>query len=394
MENRSYAPDKLYAFFSPNKIIIGAGAAKGVGAQVRGLNCTKALIVTEPGIIRAGLLESIRESLLSEKIEVGIFDRVELEPPARVMDECGERAREGGFDIIVGLGGGSSLDTAKGASIVATNKGKVLDYAGMDRVPARGLPKIFLPTTTSGSEVTRVFAPTDETDGTKKVIYSTFNLADVAIVDPLLTVSLPPDITADTGIDALAAAIETYVCVNESPFSDLLALEAIRLVSRSLPVAFAKGNHVGAKFDLCLAALFGNLAWQSGGLGAVHGLTYVLETECGLKHARASSVMLPHVMEYNLVGNPRKYGEIAGAMGESVDGLSFFEAAERSVRAVKRLLLAVNISDRLSDYGVTRENVPRLVAGAMKQARLFVPNPRNLTEEDVEKIYLKALGYT
>lgn len=392
MEKSSWPPDKLCAFFSPNKIMIGAGAAKKTGIEARGLGGTKALIVTDPGIVKAGLLEGIRDSLLSEKIDVGIFDRVELEPPARVMDECGRYAREGNFDIIIGLGGGSSLDTAKGASIIATNKGKVLDYAGTDLVPVRGLPKIFLPTTASGSEVTRVFAPTDETDGTKKVIYTMFNLADVAIVDPLLTLSLPPDLTADTGIDGLVAAIETYVSVNETPFSDLLALEAIRLVSRSLPVAFAKADHVGAKFDLCLAALFGNLAWQSGGLGAVHGLTYVLETECGLKHARASSIMLPHVMEYNLVGNVRKYGEVALAMGEHIEGLSPFEAAERSVRAVKRLLAAVNISDRLSDYGVAKEKIPRLVAGAMKQARLFVPNPRNLTEEDVEKIYLKALG--
>jgi alcohol dehydrogenase class IV len=392
MEKKSFSPDKLCTFFSPLKILLEAGATARTGIEARRLGAKKALIVTDPGIIAAGLVDPVRASLLGEKIEVSVFDGVEPEPPARVMDRAGQAARAGGVDVIIGLGGGSSLDTAKGASILGTNEGGVLDYAGHDMVPTRGLPKVLLPTSASGSEVTRVFAPTDEKDGTKKVIYTPFNLAEVVIVDPLLGMSMPPEMTAETGIDGMVAAIESYVCVNESPFSDLLALEAIRLASQSLPIAFAKADHLSARLDLCLSAVLANLAWQSGGLGAVHGLTYVLETECGLKHARASSVMLPHVMEYNLVGALGRYASVAEAMGENVSGLSPFDAADRAVFAVRRLLRAVGISDRLSDYGVTKEHLPRLVAGAMKQARLFVPNPRNLTEEDVEKIYLNALG--
>jgi len=391
MKESIFSTARIYSFFSPNKILLGAGAAKQIGKEARFLDGQKALIVTDPGVVKAGLIESVKESLVSENVEVGIFDKVELEPPARVIDDCAKIAREDGYNIIVGLGGGSSLDTAKGASIMATNKGKVLDYTGMDLVTKRGLPKIFLPTTGSGSEVTRVFAPTDERDNTKKVVYSIFNLADVIIADPLLTLSLPPDLTADTGVDALVGAIEAYVSVNATPFSDILALEATRLISENLPMVYAKGDHISARLNMSLAAILANLAWQSGGLGAVHALSYILETECHLKHARATSIMLPHVMEYNKIGNLVKYAQIAKAMGENIEGLPHYEAAERSVNAVKKLLTVVNISFRLSDYGVSKENLPGLVEGAMKQARLFVPNPRNLTEADVKNIYLKAL---
>ena len=392
MINDSYELKRACDFFSPAKIVVSIQAAKQVGKEAKLLNAGKALLVTDKGIVKAGLVDDIQESLMSEKVDIFVYDGVELEPPARVIDECGRLARDGGFDIIVGLGGGSSLDTAKGASIIATNKGKVLDYAGMDLVPERGLPKILIPTTVSGSEVTRVFAPTDETDQTKKVIYSSYNLADVVIVDPLLTISLPPDLTADTGMDALVAAIETYVSLNATPFSDILAVEAIRLISENLPIAYAKGDHIEARFNMSFAALLANLAWQSGGLGAVHGLTYVLETECGLRHARASSIMLSHVMAFNKIGNLHKYGQIAKAMGESIEGLSPYDAAGKSISAVKKLLETVNISIKLADYGVSKENLPKLVEGAMKQARLFVPNPRNLNAEDVANIYLKALG--
>ena len=390
MKNNFFATDRICSFFSPNKIILGVGVAKQAGREAKFLGGEKALIVTDPGVVKAGLLEGIQESLMSEKVRVGIFDRVEPEPPARVIDECAKLAREENYNIIIGLGGGSSLDTAKGASIMATNKGKVLDYTGMDMVPKKGLPKILLPTTGSGSEVTRVFAPTDETDMTKKVVYSNFNFADVVMVDPLLTISLPPDLTADTGIDALVAAIEPFVSVTATPFSDILAIEAIRLISENLPIVYAKGDNIMARFNMSLAAINANLAWQSGGLGAVHALSFILETEANLRHARATSIMLPHVMDYNKIGNPFKFGQIAQAMGENVNGLPLYEAAEKSIDAVKKLLEALHISMRLSDYGVSKEKLPNLVEGAMKQARLFPPNPRSLTREDVKNIYLKA----
>lgn len=391
MKSSFYTLDKISTFLSPNKIILGTGATKQVGIESKALGGKKALIVTDPGVVKAGLIDGVQESLESEKINSGIFDQVEAEPPARIVDECAQIARREGYDIIIGIGGGSSLDAAKGVSIMAINKGKVLDYAGTDLVTKKGLPKILLPTTGgTGSEVTRVFVVTDEAENTKKVIYSNYNLADVAIIDPVLTISMPPVVTADTGIDALIHAIETYVSVNATPFSDILAIEAINLIAHNLPIAYAKGSNIEARYNMALAASLAGLAFTSGGLGAVHGLAYVLGTEYHMSHGRSNAIMLPHVMDYNKIGNLNKYAQIAQAMGENIEGLSSYEAAEKSVDASKKLLEAVNISIKLPDYGIRKEDLPKLVEGGMKQARLFVPNPRNLIKEDVEIIYEMA----
>lgn len=391
MKSSFYTLDKISTFLSPNKIILSTGATKQVGIESKALGGKKALIVTDPGVVKAGLIDGVQESLESEKINSGIFDQVEAEPPARIVDECAQIARREGYDIIIGIGGGSSLDAAKGVSIMAINKGKVLDYAGTDLVTKKGLPKILLPTTGgTGSEVTRVFVVTDEAENTKKVIYSNYNLADVAIIDPVLTISMPSVVTADTGIDALIHAIETYVSVNATPFSDILAIEAINLIAHNLPIAYAKGSNIEARYNMALAASLASLAFTSGGLGAVHGLAYVLGTEYHMSHGRSNAIMLPHVMDYNKIGNLNKYAQIAQAMGENIEGLSSYEAAEKSVDASKKLLEAVNISIKLPDYGIRKEDLPKLVEGGMKQARLFVPNPRNLIKEDVEIIYEMA----
>ncbi|MFQ5996797.1 MAG: iron-containing alcohol dehydrogenase, partial [Dehalococcoidales bacterium] len=322
----------------------------------------------------------------------GIFDKVEAEPPARIVDECAQVVQAKGYDIIIGIGGGSSLDVAKGASIVATNKGKVLDYAGTDVVPRSGLPKILIPTTAgTGSEVTRVFVVSDEAEKIKKAVYSDFVLADVAIVDPLLTVSMPPTVTADTGMDALVHAIESYVSVNATPFSDILAIEAIHLIAENLPAAYAKANNMEARFNMSLAATLAGMAFTSGGLGVVHALSNPLGMEYHLTHGRSNAVMLPYVVDCNKIGNLKKYAHITRAMGENIEGLSAYQAAEKLVVCLNRLLEVLNIARKISAYGVSREDIPKFVESSMKIGRLFIWNPRNLTEEDVKNIYTSAL---
>jgi alcohol dehydrogenase class IV len=202
--------------------------------------------------------------------------------------------------------------------------------------------------------------------------------------------SLPPVVTADTGMDALVHAIESYVSVNTSPFAEILSLAAIRLIAGYLPKACAKGSQVEARYYMLLAANLAGTAFTSGGLGAVHGLAYVLGTEYHLSHGRSNALMLPRVMEYNLSGNFRKYAEIASAMGEAVTGLAPWEAAAKAVEAVKRLLRTINLPADLAAYGIPKSDLPKLVEGGMKQARLFIPNPRDLTEKDVEAIYAGA----
>ncbi len=382
---------KVNTFLSPNRVILGNGTATQVGNEAKKLGAQKALIVTDAGVVKAGLTRDIEESLEAQKIESGIFDRVEAEPRARLIEECKQAACDGGYDIVIGVGGGSSLDVAKGAAIMATNRGKIVDYAGTDLVPLRGLPKILIPTTAgTGSEVTRVIIITDDSDGSKKAIFSDLVLADIAIVDPLLTLSMPPAVTADTGIDALVHAVETYASVNATPFSDVLALEAIRLIAENLPASYAKAANIEARFNMSLAATLAGMAFTSGGLGAIHALAYPLGTEYHLSHGRSNAIMLPYVVDYNKIGNLSKYADIAEAMGEDIEGLSAHEAAEMLVASLHGLLEDVSIPSKISAYGVPEEDIPKLVEGGMKQSRLFIPNPRDLTEADVKNIYSAA----
>jgi alcohol dehydrogenase class IV len=382
---------RIHPFFSPSKILFGIDAVKEVAAEVKVLGGGKALIVTDPGLVKAGLVEAIEGPLNSEGITYSLYDKVEPEPPARVVDQCAQYLKDEKCDSIIGMGGGSSMDVAKGVSILATNKGNILDFCGVELVPRRGIPKILIPTTAgTGSEVTRVMVVTDEASGIKKALYSTYALADVAIVDPLMNLSMPPTVTADTGMDALVHAIETFVSLNATPFSDILAMEAIQLIAENLTMAFAKGENIDARYQMSLAATTAGLAFGSGGLGAVHAFSNPLGIEYHLSHGRTNAIMLPHIMAYNLIGNPTKFAWIAGAMGEEVEGLPSMEAATLGVGAVQELLNRLKIPIRLRDYDIPQEDIPKLVEGAMKVSRLFVPNPRNLTREDVEEIYRTA----
>ena len=382
---------KIHSFFSPNKILFGIGASKEIGKETKALGGTKALIITDPGVANSGLIDPIRSNLEEAGLKVFLFDRVEPEPPASVVDEGVQYIKETGADIVVGLGGGSSLDVAKGVSLLVRNTGKVLDYRGIDLIPKRGLPKILVPTTAgTGSEVTRVFVVTDQKDNMKKVIYSNYAIADLAIVDPMLTLSMPGKVTADTGMDALVHAIETYVSMNATPFSDISASKAIALIAKYLPMAFAKSENIEARYHVSFASLLAGLAFASGGLGAVHALAYPLGTEYHLPHGRTNAIMLPHVMEFNLIGNRSRYALIAEMMGKGGNIIDLKAKVAKAVEAVTELLDDVQIPYHLRDYGIPKEAIPKLVDGGMKQARLFVPNPRNLSESDVEAIYIKA----
>jgi alcohol dehydrogenase class IV len=384
--------NKAHVFYSPHKIVFGTGTASGIGAEVRGLGASKVFIVTDPGVAKAGLLTSITSSLEKAQLAYVIYDKVEAEPPVRLVDEGVGRFRAEGCDLVLGVGGGSSLDVAKGVSIVAGNGGRILDFAGMDLVKKPGAPKILMPTTAgTGAEITRVLVVTDETESTKKVVYSFYCLPELAVVDPLLTYSMPPSVTADTGMDALVHAIETFVSVHATPFSDILAEKAIAWIGRYLPIAWSKGGNQEARYYMSLAATLSGLAFASGGLGAVHGLSYVLGTRYHMPHGRSNAIMLPHVMKYNLPGAPEKYAAIAALLGRCTQSCDVNRAAALSVEAVEDLLKTLQISCRLMDYGISEKEMPFLVEGSLKQSRLFAFNPRDLSEKDVRAIYQSAI---
>jgi len=382
---------KTDIFYSPNKIVVGLETASLAGSEVRQLRGEKVLVVTDPGVIQADLIKPIEASLQSENISYVVYDGVEPEPPSRVIDRGAEIFKSEGCDLVLGVGGGSSLDVSKGVSILAANEGRILDYCGIDQVAKKGAPMILMPTTSgTGSEVTRVLVLTDEEQNAKNVVFTPFALADTAIVDPLLTLSMPPKVTADTGVDAMVHAIETYVSMNATVFSDILAERAIDLITRYLPVAWAKGSNTEARHYMSLAATLAGVAFGSGGLGAVHALAYPLGTDYHMTHGRTNAIMLPHVMQFNLRGSAEKYAGIASFMGRDIEGLSQLEAADLAVEAVLELLDAIGVSCQMKDYDIPEDDIPKLVEGAMKQARLFVPNPRDLNEDYVRAIYEEA----
>jgi alcohol dehydrogenase class IV len=383
--------NKTHFFYSPNKIVFGPDAIKGLGSEALQLGAKKAFIVTDPGVVKADLLQPVKSSLESAGIQCIVYDRVEPEPPVRCVKEATDQFLLEQCNLIIGLGGGSSLDVAKGISLLATNGGNILDLCGIDLVKKKGVPKILIPTTSgTGSEVTRVLVLTDEKNNTKEVINSIHCLADVAIVDPLLTLTIPSKVTADSGMDALVHAIETYVSVNATPFSDMFAEKAIQWIGEYLPIAWAKGSNLEARHFMSLAALYAGTAFASGGLGAVHALAYPIGTEYRLPHGRSNAIMLPHIMKFNLSGNPEKYASIAALMGKRIEGLPAVKGALLAIEAVQELLEILQIPYRLRDYGISKKDFPKCVEGAMRFARLFVPNPRDLREEDVLSIYEAA----
>jgi alcohol dehydrogenase class IV len=383
--------NKTHFFYSPNKVVFGPDTIKSLGNEALQLGAKKALIVTDPGVVKADLLQPLKSSLELAGIQCIVYDRVEPEPPIRCVKEATDQFLSQRCDVIIGLGGGSSLDVAKGVSVLATNGGNLLDLVGIDLVKKRGAAKILIPTTSgTGSEVTRVSVVTDENDNTKKVVNSIYALADVALVDPLLTLSVPPKVTADTGTDALVHAIETYVSLNATPFSDILAERAIRWIATYLPIAWAKGSNLEARYFMSLAATTAGMAFASGGLGAVHALAYPIGTEYRLPHGRSNAIMLPHIMKYNLSGNPEKYSNVAALMGKRIEGFPAIKGSLLAIEAVHELLETLQIPYRLRDYGISKKDFPKFVEGAMRFARLFVPNPRDLTEEDVLSVYEEA----
>jgi alcohol dehydrogenase class IV len=383
--------EKGHVYYSPNKILFGPNTIKRLGNEVLQIGGKRALIITDPGIVHASLIQPVKASLDTAGISYVVYDQVKPEPPISCVVEATARFESERCDMVVGVGGGSAMDVAKAVSLKATNEMGIIEMCGLDLVKKRGVPKILIPTTSgTGSEVTRNSVLFDEKQNMKVVINSLYALADVAIVDPLLTLTVPPQGTADTGMDALVHAIETYVAATATPFSDILAERPIEWITQYLPTAWAKGSNLEARYYMSFAATTAGMAFGSGGLGAVHALAYPIGTEFHLSHGRSNAIMLPHVMRYNLSGNPGKYNKIAVLMGEDVEGLTPREAAELSVEAVKTLLSTVEVSFHLRDYGIPRETIPKLVEEGMKYARFFTLNPRDLREQDVRFIYEEA----
>lgn len=292
---------------------------------------------------------------------------------------------------MVGIGGGSSLDTAKGLSLLFTHGGIGQNYGGTEKVPGPCLPVFACPTTAgTGSEVTNIAVFDDRERGIKEGIVSNYLLARVAFVDPTLTYGCPPKVTAASGMDALIHAIESYTGNKASTFSDALALEAMRLIVGNLRQAVKNGADKEARNQMAEGALFGGMAFMNAGCAGVHALAFPLGSQFHVPHGVANAVLLPYVTECNLCSNLSRYATVAKMLGVKTEGLASEEAAQKGLAAMKALAKDVGIPIRLRELGVSREALEGLAKATMNVTRLLANNPKQLTLDDVRGIWENA----
>ncbi|MGD6968365.1 iron-containing alcohol dehydrogenase [Rossellomorea vietnamensis] len=370
----------------------GWGSLEQLVPEVQKYAPEKILVVTDPLLADIGLAKRVTEPLEENGFNVTVYTEVVPEPPLETGEKLVSFTREGNFELVIGVGGGSAMDLAKLAAVMAAHEVPAADYlnlSGTKQVEHKGLPKILIPTTSgTGSEVTNISVLSLES--TKDVVTHDYLLADVAIVDPELTVSVPPKVTAATGIDALTHAVEAYVSVNASPTSDGLALQAIRLIARSIRTAVKDGENKQARIDMSHGSYIAGLAFFNAGVAGVHALAYPLGGQFHISHGESNAVLLPYVMGYIRKSCTTRMADILNALGGNSLYLSDDEASYKCVEELVRLVKDVGIPQTLSEFDIPETALESLTQDGVKQKRLLARSPLPLGEEDIRKIYRSA----
>lgn len=382
---------RLFTFKMCEKLVMDNGAIERLPLLIEKLEAKKPLIITDPGLVKAGIMQSVTDLLHRNHIFPAQYTEVEADPSLEIVFEALEIARSRKADLIIGLGGGSALDIAKIVAVLMKNNDPLEKYIGIDNIPGAGLPTIMIPTTSgTGSEVTPIVVLSDKKEHLKKGIVSDYLYPSVALVDPNLTVSLPSHITAYTGIDALTHAIEAYTNKFAHPFVDTFALKAIELISQNLLTAVREGDNKVARYNMSLGSLYGGLCLGSVNTAAVHALAYPLGGTYDVPHGVANSLLLPYVIEFNSSHCAARYGNVAEAMGADISQLSDEEAARLCIGKVKDLCSKSGIIQRISELDIPETAIDEMAAGAMKVTRLLNNNPKPVTLEDASHIYKQA----
>ncbi|MBC3951319.1 iron-containing alcohol dehydrogenase [Pseudomonas folii] len=379
----------IAAFKIANKLITGAAAIEQLAAELTRLNISNPLIVTDAILVKSGTVDLALAQLGGRAY--GIFDQVKPEPEISIVEDCTVAYRQGGHDGLIGLGGGSAIDIAKGVAAFVGHDGPLAELFGVDQVRRKGPPLIAIPTTAgTGSEVTNVAIFSDKQAQLKKGIVSDYLLPDVALVSPVMTLTCPRTVTAASGVDALVHAIESYLSVNRSLITDSLALGAIKLIAKALPKAYANPADLVAREHMATASLMAGMAFGNAGVGAVHALAYPLGGRFNIAHGVSNALLLPYVMAWNKMACVERFRDIAEAMGLRVEHLSDEDAANQAVQAMADLCQAVDIPKGMRSFNVPEDAIPAMAEEASKIDRLMRNNPRKLTAADIEKIYRAA----
>ncbi len=396
-----------WTFHTAGELVFGRGAAAQLGRRLASSGAKRVLVVTDAHLIQAGLVDRIRSALSDAGVACEVFAGGRAEPSLAVADEAVAAGRVCRPDWLVGLGGGSNLDLAKVVALILAHGGTPADYVGEDRVPGPVLPLAAVPTTAgTGSEVSAAAVLTDTERQLKVGLMSNHLRPRLALVDPLLTVSCPPRVTADSGIDALTHAIEALTAVDfqqfplpaekvsvyqgRFPLADLAAREAVRLVGRHLATAVHEPENLEAREGMALAATLAGMAFSNAGVAAVHALEYPVGAAVHCSHGAGNGLLLPYVMQFNQAVRQRELAEIASLLGADVAGLEPEAAAQAAIEAVRRLRREIGIPDRLRELGVRVEQLRTFAEKAGSIERILRVNPRPATVDDLEAIYRAA----
>lgn len=377
-----------FEFVLPTKISFGEGVSQNLADEIKKMGHSRPMVITDKGLIAAGIIDKITASLAESKIQYQIFDGIEPNPRDITVQKAYQMAEEYDADMLVAIGGGSSMDTAKAVGVLMTHGGTINDYEGLDKIQKPICDLIAIPTTVgTGSEVTFWSVITDTKRHFKMSIGSPLIAAKLALVDPLLVESLPPSMIAATGMDALTHAIEGYTCKAAEPITDACGIYAIQMIAENIRKA-VNGTSKEANANMLLGSLIAGICFGNSDIAGVHCMGEALGGLYDTPHGVAMAVLLPYVMEYNYASDYEKFAQIAKAMGENIDGMSPEMAAFTAVKAVHKLNKDLNIPS-LKDLGTKAEDLPELA----KRASVNVSaesNPRTATEADFLDIFQKA----
>ncbi|MFQ6125678.1 MAG: iron-containing alcohol dehydrogenase family protein [Candidatus Heimdallarchaeota archaeon] len=380
---------QICTFTFPPRIEFGIGAVKNLGKWVKNFQSKTPFIITDEGIVKAGILTKIQNSLEDASLQYEVYDKVQPNPLDQNVNEGATLYRKGTYDLIIGLGGGSPIDAAKGIQVLATVPGPINKYY-IDNNPPEVIPAVKLiaiPTTAgTGSEVGTGGVITDSQTNRKRFVRS--GRPNLALVDPELMKTMPPPVTAGTGMDALSHCIEAYVSINYSPIADGIALKGIQLIEENLRLAVKDGTNMEARTNMAMAATMGGLA-MSKDLGVIHSVSHQLSTQRDIPHGVANSIMLSHGMRFNLEVAMSKYADISYAFGVDISGIPMEESAVAAINAIRQLSQDIGLPQKLSEVGVQREDIPLMAKNAMLDF-VHATNPRRCSEEDMIWLYEQA----
>ncbi|MFB6105906.1 MAG: hydroxyacid-oxoacid transhydrogenase [Halobacteriaceae archaeon] len=410
----AFEPETVWEFTMADSVTFGTGAVSELPHAVSDLGAGTVLVVTDPGVRDAGIVDTVTTHL-DGAVDYDVFDGVEPDPAMPVYDAALEAAADTDPDVIVGLGGGSSMDVAKVISAVHAHGGDILDYVAEptgagEPIPGEGVPTVCVPTTAgTGSETSPVAVVSLPEQNLKVGISSQYILPNVALVDPLLQATLPAGPTASSGMDALCHAIEAYTTRRydakaraetpadrpdyngRNPLTDALARTAIELVGDNIRQAVDNGEDIEARRGMALGSHLAAAAFTNAGLGATHAIAMSTGAHLHTPHGVTIAKVFPEVMRFNAPSAFDRYADVADILGMETAGLSDSEAADAAATAVERIREDVGLGGGLSDLDVTAEDVPVLTDKTMKMERLLVGNPRRVEREDIESILRASL---